>query len=75
MRFLSGLLVGIVLTIGSAYIVDAMHAAPGPDAKPAPQMVNWTVVNDNLRGLSSDVQGGWDRLVGTAKQLDRKNGV
>ena len=75
MRFITGILLGIVLTVGTAYVVDAMHSAPGADAKPAPQMVNWTVVNDNLRGLSSDVQGGWDRLVSTTRQIDRKSGT
>ena len=39
-----------MLTVGTAYVTDAMHSAPGPDARPAPQMVNWTVVNENLRG-------------------------
>ena len=74
MRFISGLIVGVILTIGSAYVIDAMHGAPGADGV-APQMVNWTVVNANLRGLSTDVQNGWDRLVSTTKQIDRKNGI
>ena len=75
MRFLTGLAVGVMLTIGAAYITDAMHSAPGLDARPAPQMVNWTVVNENLRGLSTDVQDGWNRLVSTGKQIDRKAGI
>ena len=75
MRFLTGLAVGVMLTIGAAYITDAMHAAPGRDARPAPQMVNWTVVNENLRVLSTDVQDGWTRLVSTSKQIDRKAGI
>jgi hypothetical protein len=75
MRFLTGLAVGIMLTIGAAYITDVMHAAPGPDARSAPQMVNWTVVNDNLRGLSTDVQDGWNRLVSATKQIDKKSGI
>lgn len=75
MRFWGGLIVGVMLTVGGTYVVDAMHSAPGADARPAPQMVNWGVVNDNLRGLSTDVQSGWDKLVGTARQLDRKNGI
>ena len=75
MRFLTGLALGIMLTVGAAYITDIMHSAPGPDARPAPQMVNWTVVNDNLRGLSTDVQDGWSRIVSTTKQIDKKSGI
>lgn len=75
MRFLTGLIVGVMLTVGGTYIADAMHSAPGADTRPAPQMVNWSVVNENLRGLSTNVQSGWDKLVGTAKQLDRKSGI
>jgi hypothetical protein len=68
MRFALGLIVGIVLTIGSAYVADALHSAPGPDQKEAPRMVNWGVVNDNLKGLSTSVQDGWSRLTGHARQ-------
>ncbi len=75
MRFLTGLAAGIMLTVGAAYITDVMHSAPGPDARPAPQMVNWPVVSDNLRGLSTDVQDGWNRLVTTTRQIDRKSGI
>jgi hypothetical protein len=64
MRFALGLIFGIVLTVGTAYVTDAMHSAPGPDQKEAPRMVNWGVVNDNLRDLSSSVQDGWNRLTG-----------
>ncbi len=64
MRFISGLIVGIVLTVGGAYIADTMHSAPGPDQKEAEHMVNWTVVNNNLRDFSSSVQESWYRLTG-----------
>jgi hypothetical protein len=67
MRFIFGLLVGIVLTVGCAYVVDTMHSAPGPDQKEAARMVNWEVVNDNLKGLSTSIQDGWSRLTGHQK--------
>ena len=35
-------------------------------------MVNWDVVGDDMRGLSTGVQDLWTRLVGGAKQLDRQ---
>lgn len=72
MRFIMGLVVGIFLTIGAAYVGDAMHAAPGPDDKgTAQRMVNWSAVGENLRGVSSGVQNAWSRLVGGAKEIDK----
>lgn len=67
MRFALGVIVGIVLTIGTAYVTDTMHSAPGPDQREASRMVNWGVVNDNLKGLSTSIQDGWDRLTGHSR--------
>ena len=55
-----------------AFIVDAVHSAPGTEDKTAQRMVNWTVVSENLRGFSIDVQDGWSKLVGQVKEIDRK---
>lgn len=71
MRFFIGLIVGVMLTIGTAYVADAMRAAPGPDGA-AQRMVNWEVVSNDLSGLSSNLQNAWGRLVGDARELDRK---
>lgn len=70
MRFLSGVIVGVLLTVGAAYLTDTMAGTPGPDGK-ARRMVNWDIVSDELGGLSSTVQGLWGRLVGEAKSLDK----
>lgn len=72
MRFIFGIIVGIALTFGAAYVVDGMHSAPGPDGKEARRMVNWDVVGEDMRGLSSGVQDLWAKLVGGAKQLDKQ---
>ena len=73
MRFTNGLIIGIILTIGAAFLVDSLHSAPGPDQKEARKMVNWDVVGDNLRGLSTDVQDGWAKLVGSAKKIEKQS--
>lgn len=75
MRFITGVLVGIVLTIGFAYVVDQFQSAPGPGGKEATRMVNWDVVDAHMRGLSSDAQDAWSRLVGGAKKLDKQTGA
>ena len=73
MRFTNGLIIGIILTVGAAFVVDSLHSAPGPDQKEARKMVNWDVVGDNLRGLSTDVQDGWAKLVGSAKKIEKQS--
>lgn len=60
MRFLSGIIVGILLTIGSAYLFDSSRGGEGPTGR----MVNWDVVQAQLKILSSNIQNGWSRLTG-----------
>ena len=66
MRFILGLIVGIVLTIGGVYVIDNMHPAPGPGETAARRMVNWDVVNADMQGLSTSIQDTWNRLTGKA---------
>jgi hypothetical protein len=62
MRLSFGIILGILLTIGGAYVIDAVRPA-GTDIKP---MVNWDVVQEKCRGFASSVQDGWNRLTGHA---------
>ncbi len=75
MRFSLGLIVGCFLTIGTAYVVDATRSAPGAGEPAGRTMVNWAVVNENMRGLSTDVQETWARLIGGAKRIDKQTGI
>jgi hypothetical protein len=59
MRMFFGIILGIVLTVGAAYVADSIRSE-----RP---VVNWDVVNDGIKVLSSTVQGGWARLTGHAK--------
>lgn len=72
MRFLFGVIIGILLTFGVAYVADTAHSAPGPDGREGRRMVNWDVVGDDMRGVSTGVQDLWAKLVGGAKQLNRQ---
>ena len=72
MRFISGLIVGILLTFGVAYVFDTMHGAPGPDGKEARRLVNWDVAGDDMRSLSTSVQDLWTKLVGETKRLNKQ---
>jgi len=60
MRFLFGIIVGILLTVGSAYLFDSSRG--GEDA--TGRVVNWDVVQAQLKILSGNIQDGWSRLTG-----------
>jgi hypothetical protein len=62
---LRGLLLGVLLTIGAAYVYDSMQtgsqaASPGTEQT----LVNWDVVGRNLQALAVRVHKEWDRLIG-----------
>jgi hypothetical protein len=66
MRFLSGIIVGVFLTIGAAYLSDASNtrtsaSATQSSAEQRP-MVNWDVVSRKWERLSLGARQTWDRL-------------
>jgi hypothetical protein len=63
MRFLLGVIVGIILTIGGAYLYDRTAADASPaSATAARPMVNWDVVDANWGRATSRLRREWDRL-------------
>ncbi|MGB6175956.1 MAG: hypothetical protein WBF43_06395 [Methylocella sp.] len=67
MRMFLGIILGIVLTIGAAYVADSVRNTSGAEGTADRPVVNWDVVNHGVKALSSVVQGGWARLTGHAK--------
>jgi hypothetical protein len=57
MRFLLGLILGSLLTIGGAYIADSRE-----DPAAAHPMVNWDVVGQKLAVLTEDAKQKWDEF-------------
>lgn len=57
MRFILGLIVGVVLTVGAAAIRDSM-VEPG-----ASKLVNWTTADDLRQTTVNYVRDQFDRLV------------
>jgi hypothetical protein len=66
MRLLLGIILGVFLTVGFAYVYDA--SISGPSESPAQArveqrpMVNWDVVSGNWHGWSLRVRNAWNRL-------------
>jgi hypothetical protein len=67
MRFALGLIVGVLITIATAYLRDASLPS-GADARP---MVNWDVVDRSVHDLSETVREQWARLVGGARRAEK----
>ena len=64
MRLLFGIIIGIGLTVGGAYLYDSFGgtAENAPGATAARPMVNWDVVDKNWQRATSRVKREWDRL-------------
>jgi hypothetical protein len=57
MRFIFGMIIGALLTIGGAYVADSRA-----DPLQGSRMVNWTVVGEKVDTLTADLQKIWDEF-------------
>jgi hypothetical protein len=66
MRVFLGMILGVFLTIASAYVIDSLANGPaGATAETTVQpkpMVNWDVVDRNWHVFAERVRTGWNRL-------------
>jgi hypothetical protein len=62
MRFLLGVIVGVLLTVGTAFIADSFVTADVASVSTTQQIVNWDVAKERLHGFTTSVRIGWDRL-------------
>jgi len=67
MRMFLGIILGVLLTIGAAYVADSVRKTDGPEGSPDRPVVNWDVVDRGVKALSSSLQDGWSRLTGRGK--------
>ena len=57
MRFIFGMIIGGLLTVGGAYMLDRTSGGAEP-------MVNWSVVAKNLDSVSALAREGWKKIAG-----------
>jgi hypothetical protein len=66
MRFFLGIIVGVILTIGVAYLSDASTSGPSNTAAQTSDeqrpMVNWDIVSRNWQSLSLGLRNTWNKL-------------
>lgn len=65
MRLLLGIILGVLITVGAAYLYDSSHAA-GTTTAAADQrpLVNWDVVGAKWDTLTHRARTEWARLAG-----------
>ena len=65
MRLVLGMVLGVCLTVGAAYLFDTATVGSPTSAQdvttPRP-MVNWDVVGNNWHGFTDGVRHAWNRL-------------
>jgi hypothetical protein len=64
-----GIFLGILLTVGAVYIVDAMRKTGAGGGVAEPAMVNWDVVGRKMRALSASIQAQWAKVSGKRKDI------
>ena len=61
MNLLLGLILGALLTIGTAFVADAFSTSQSTETC-TKQIVNWEVAKERLHETSSSIATGWNRL-------------
>jgi hypothetical protein len=65
MRVLFGIILGVLLTVGGAYLYDSHTGATATNASSAPRpMVNWDVVSRKWNRLTERARAEWVRVAG-----------
>jgi hypothetical protein len=59
MRVLLGIILGVFLTVGGAYLYDSHTSSTASAQRP---MVNWDVVGNNWNRLTARARAEWNRL-------------
>jgi hypothetical protein len=70
MNLLLGLIVGVLLTIGTAFLADAFATSEVVSDACSKQIVNWDVAKERLHETTSAVTTGWERLKGGIRSLE-----
>jgi cytochrome c oxidase assembly factor CtaG len=65
MRVLIGIVLGVLLTVGGAYLYDSHYAAAATNTTSLQRpMVNWDVVSNKWNRLTERARAEWGRLTG-----------
>ena len=68
MRFLLGVIAGVLLTVGIAFVADSTVATEVASDTNR-RIVNWEVAQERLHGFTTLVRTGWERLESEINRL------
>jgi hypothetical protein len=71
MNFLLGIIVGVVLTVGSAFIADSFVTGDVQTDTTPRQIVNWDFAKERLHDSTTSIRVGWNRLERGVDELVR----
>jgi hypothetical protein len=69
MNLLLGIIVGMLLIIGAAFMADAFVTSDVTAENCSRQIVNWDVAKERLHETTSSIATGWDRLTSGVQKL------
>ncbi len=64
MRVIFGIILGVALTVGGAYLYNSRHALISENSSIQRPMVNWDVVSTKWNHLTERARAEWARLTG-----------
>ncbi len=62
-----GIILGILLTVGAAYVADTVRKTDGPEGSPDRPVVNWDVVERGVKYLTALIRDGVSRLTSRSR--------
>jgi hypothetical protein len=71
MNLLLGIILGVLLTIGTAFFADAYTTADVTSDTCSKQIVNWDTAKERLHETTASIHTGWDRLESGVRSLTR----
>ena len=69
MNLLLGIVVGVLLTIGTAFIADAFTTAEVTSETCSKQIVNWDIAKERLHETTASIETGWHRFKSGLRSL------
>lgn len=69
MNLLLGIIIGVLLTIGTVFIADAFVTAEVTSETCSKQIVNWDIAKERLHEFTASIRVGWDRLESGIRSL------
>ena len=69
MNFLFGIVVGILLTIGTAFMADAFVTSDVTADTCSKQIVNWDIAKERLHETTASIETGWNRVRSSFRSL------